>query len=130
MEKPHKRLNVWRQAVELSLLMYQATEKFPLEERYSISDQMRRAATSIATNIAEGAARKSKREFARFLHIAQGSLSELDTQLEIVKRLGYLHEESWRVLDSRMNEIDKMLSGLIRHQLAPQQKKGGVSSKQ
>ena len=129
MEKPHKRLNVWRQAVELSLLMYQATEKFPLEERYSISDQMRRAATSIATNIAEGAARKSKREFARFLHIAQGSLSELDTQLEIVKRLGYLHEESWRVLDSRMNEIDKMLSGLIRHQLAPQQK-GGVSSKQ
>ncbi len=106
-------------------LVYQATEKFPLEERYSITDQMRRAATSIAANIAEGAARKSKREFARFLHMAQGSLSELDTQLEIAKRLGYLHDESWRILDDRMNEIDKMLSGLIRHQL-----KGGVSSTQ
>lgn len=129
MEKPHKRLNVWKQAVELSLVVYQVTEKFPLEERYSIIDQMRRAATSIATNIAEGAARKSKREFARFLHMAQGSLSELDTQLEIVKRLGYLHDESWRILDDRMTEIDKMLSGLIRHQMTPQQK-GEVSSKQ
>lgn len=116
MEKPHKRLNVWKQAVELTLLIYQGTGKFPLEERYSITDQMRRAATSVATNIAEGAARNSKREFARFLHMAQGSLSELDTQLEIVKRLGYLNDESWRILDDRMNEIDKMLSGLIRHQ--------------
>lgn len=116
MEKPHKRLNVWKQAVELSLLIYQTTEKFPREERYSITDQMRRAATSIATNIAEGAARKSKREFARFLHMARGSLSELDTQLEIVKRLGYLDDESWGILDARMNEIDKMLSGLIRYQ--------------
>ena len=94
MEKPHKNLNVWKQAVELSLLIYQVTEKFPLEERYSITNQMRRATTSIATNVAEGAARNSKREFARFLHMAQGSLSELDTQLEIVKRLGYLREES------------------------------------
>jgi four helix bundle protein len=126
MEKPHKRLNVWKQAVELSLLIYQATEKFPCEERYSITDQMRRAATSIATNIAEGAARKSKREFARFLHMAQGSLSELDTQLEIVKRLGYVQEESWRMLDARMNEVDKMLSGLIRHQTS----KGGVRSEE
>jgi four helix bundle protein len=121
MEKPHKRLNVWKQAVELSLLVYQATEKFPVEERYSITDQMRRAATSIATNIAEGAARKSKREFARFLHMAKGSLRELDTQLEIVKRLGYLDDEFWGMLDARMSDIDKMLSGLIRYQL-----KGGV----
>ena len=111
MDKPHKRLNVWKQAVELSLLVYQATEKFPQEERYSITDQMRRAAISVATNIAEGAARKSKREFARFLHMAKGSLSELDTQLEIVRRLGYLHDESCSVLDARMSEVDKMLSG-------------------
>ena len=129
MEKPHKRLNVWKQAVELSLMIYQATEKFPLEERCSITDQMRRAATSIATNIAEGAARNSKRDFARFLHMAQGSLSELDTQLEIVKRLGYLHDESWRILDDRMNEIDKMLSGLIRHQISLHGK-GGAKSKE
>jgi len=118
MDKPHKRLNVWKQAVELSLLIYQTTDKFPAQERYSITDQMRRAATSIATNIAEGAARKSRREFARYLHMAQGSLSELDTQIEIVKQLGYLRDESWRILDGRMNEIDKMLSGLIRHQMA------------
>jgi four helix bundle protein len=88
MDKPHKRLNVWKQAVELSLLIYQTTDKFPAQERYSITDQMRRAATSIATNIAEGAVRKSRREFARYLHMAQGSLSELDTQIEIVKQLG------------------------------------------
>ena len=128
MNKPHKNLNVWKQAVELSLLIYQVTEKFPLEERYSITNQMRRATTSIATNIAEGAARNSKREFARFLHMAQGSLSELDTQLEIVKRLGYLREESWEILDARMSEIDKMLTGLIRHQMALHVK-GGVKSK-
>lgn len=124
MDKPHKNLNVWKQAVELSLLIYQVTEKFPLEERYSITNQMRRATTSIATNVAEGAARNSKREFARFLHMAQGSLSELDTQLEIVKRLGYLREESWGILDARMSEIDKMLTGLIRHQMALHAKEG------
>jgi four helix bundle protein len=123
MDKPHKRLNVWKQAVELSLLVYQATEKFPVEERYSITDQMRRAATSVASNVAEGAARKSKLEFVRFLHMAKGSLSELDTQLEIAKRLGYLNGESWGILDARMSDIDKMLSGLIRHQLKGRREK-------
>jgi len=128
MDKPHKKLNVWKQAVELSLLVYQATEQFPLEERYSITDQMRRAATSIASNIAEGAARNSKREFARFLYMAKGSLSELDTQLEIAKRLGYLHDESWDVLDARMSDIDKMLSGLVRHQLKGRSEKAEARS--
>jgi len=65
--------------------------------------------------IAEGAARQTKKEFTNYLHIAQGSLSELDTQIELARRLGFLDDESWRILDQRMVRIDKLISGLIHH---------------
>jgi four helix bundle protein len=107
---------VWRQAVDLAIKVYDITAQFPREERFGLADQIKRAAVSIPSNIAEGAARQTKKEFSKYLHMAQGSLSELDTQLEIARQLGLVEEGAWKDLDARLVEIDKMLSGLIRHQ--------------
>jgi len=96
--------------------IYETTEDFPKEVKYSLADQMRRAAVSVPSNIAEGAARQTKKEFINYLHIAQGSLSELDTQLEIARRLQFLDKGNWEKLDEAMHRVDKMLTGLIRHQ--------------
>jgi len=90
-------------------------DNFPKEHRFSLTEQIHRAALSIASNIAEGAARQTKKEFANFLYIAQASLSELDTQLEIAKKLTFLSGEQWCKLDAQMNHIDKLLSGLIKY---------------
>jgi four helix bundle protein len=116
MEKPHKKLDVWKLAMDLVIDVYKVTEGFPKEEKFSLTDQIRRSAVSIPSNIAEGAARNTKKEFVNFLHVAQGSLSELDTQLELVERLGYIDKANWSRLNGAMERIDKMLTGLIRHQ--------------
>ena len=87
MEKPHKKLDVWNLSMNLAVDIYKTSEVFPREERYSLTDQVRRSATSIPSNIAEGAARQTTKEFIQFLHVAQGSLSELDTMLELSRRL-------------------------------------------
>jgi four helix bundle protein len=115
MEKPHKKLDAWKLSMELVLDVYQTTAKFPSQEKYSLIDQIRRATISIPSNIAEGAARQTKKEFTNYLHIAQGSLSELDTQVELARRLGFLDDENWKILDQRMVRIDKTISGLIHH---------------
>ena len=115
MEKPHKKLDAWRLSMDLVIDVYQTTDRFPSKEQYGLTDQIRRATVSIPSNIAEGAARQTKKEFANYLHMAQGSLSELDTQLELARQLGYLDEKTWRILDERMERIDKMISGLIHH---------------
>jgi len=116
MDKPHKKLDLWRAAMELAVTIYQVTDLFPREERYGLTDQIRRASSSVPGNIAEGAGRQTRKEFINYLHIAQGSLSELDTHLELARRLGYLGQDSWTALDGKVERIDKMLSGLIRHQ--------------
>jgi len=115
MEKPHKNLEAWKQSMDLAIGVYGATEIFPSREIYGLTNQIRRAVVSVPSNIAEGAARQTKKEFSNFLRIAQGSLSELDTQLELARRLGFLRDTSWRELDSRMVQVDKILTGLIRH---------------
>jgi len=115
MEKPHKKLDAWKLSMDIVMDIYQITDKFPREEKYSLTDQIRRATISIPSNIAEGAARQTKKEFSNYLHMAQGSLSELDTQLELARRLEYLDDETWRILDQRMERIDKVISGLIHH---------------
>lgn len=115
MEKPHRRLDAWNSSVDLVMAIYQVTERFPQEERFALISQLRRAATSVPSNIAEGAARQTKKEFANYIHIAQGSLSELDTHLEIARRLNYVPDGDWEKLDSQIQRIDKMLSGLLRH---------------
>ncbi len=113
MEKPHKRLKTWQLAMNISIAIYKATENFPSEEKFGLVSQMRRSAVSIPSNIAEGAGRNTKKEFINFLHIAQGSLSELDTQMEIALRLKFIDREDWRPLDLKLLEEDKILSGLI-----------------
>ncbi|MBN1664244.1 MAG: four helix bundle protein [Deltaproteobacteria bacterium] len=113
MEKPHKKLKVWQLAMDIVTDVYRITELFPLEERFGLTSQMRRCAVSIPSNISEGAARNTHKEFVNFLHIAQGSLAELDTQMEIALRLKLTNQESWTNMDAKLLEEDKMLSGLI-----------------
>jgi len=96
MEKPHKKLDAWKQSMELVIDVYRLTEKFPNHE------QIRRATIIIRSNIAEGAA-QTKKEFSNYLHIAQGSLSELDTQMELANRLNYTDEANRRILGSVWN---------------------------
>ena len=86
----HHELQVWREAIELVEEAYRLTSAFPREELYGLTSQMRRAAVSVPSNIAEGAARQSEREFLQFLIIARGSLSELETQVLIAEKLGYM----------------------------------------
>lgn len=115
-EKPHKKLDVWQLGMDFAVEVYRTTESFPKEERYVLTDQLKRSAVSVPSNIAEGAARQTKKEFINYLHMAQGSLSELDTQLELAKRMGMLDGKSWEGLDGVMLRVDKMLTGLIRRE--------------
>jgi four helix bundle protein len=115
MEKPHKKLVAWREAIDLTIAICHTTDNFPKEHLFNLSSQTRRAALSVASNIAEGAARQTKKEFTNFLHIEQASLSELDTQLEVAKRLKLLGDDQCRDLDRQLNHIDKLISGLIKY---------------
>jgi len=99
--------------MEIVMDVYKLTESFPSDEKFGLTSQMRRCAVSIPSNIAEGAARNTHKEFINYLHIAQGSLAELDTQMEISLRLKLTNQESWITLNSKLLEEDKMLSGLI-----------------
>jgi four helix bundle protein len=114
MEKPHKKLDVWKISMELVKAVYLTTSEFPKQESYGLTSQIQRAAVSIPSNIAEGAARQTKKEFINFLHIAQGSLSELDTQLDISMNLGYLGFAERAQLDELLVRVDKMLTAFIR----------------
>jgi len=124
MDKPHKKLDLWNTAMDLAVTVYQVTDSFPKEERYCLTDQVRRAVVSVPSNVAEGAGRQTKKEFINYLHMAQGSLSELDTHLELARRLGYLVQDTWAMIDRRIERVDKMLSGFIRHQRVNGVKRG------
>lgn len=95
--------------MELVSYIYRLTQNFPTDERFGLVQQLRRAAVSIPSNIAEGAARQGKPEFRHFVAIARGSLSEVDTQLDIAVQLGYLNAETRCVAESLMERIDRML---------------------
>ncbi len=115
MNSGHKKLDVWRESVALATHSYQVTEKFPKTEIYGLTSQMRRAVVSIPSNIAEGAARASSKEFAQFLNIAGGSLSELDTQIEIASNLQYLSGDEKQIIDQKIGSIAQKLAGLINN---------------
>lgn len=115
MNRGHKKLDVWRESVALATHLYQVTERFPKTEIYGLTSQMRRAVVSIPSNIAEGAARASSKEFAQFLNIAGGSLSELDTQIEIAINLQYLSGDEKQIIDQKIGSIAQKLAGLINH---------------
>jgi len=100
--------------MELATDVYRLTESFPSHERYGLSQQLRRAAISIASNIAEGAARQTKKEFIQFLYIALGSSVELETQFELAKMLGYCDDSKLESVYDKQIRISKMLLGLIR----------------
>jgi four helix bundle protein len=113
--KSHKDLDVWKKAVLMSARMYEILREFPIEERYGIASQMKRSSVSVASNIAEGAARQSGKEFVHFLFIALGSASELDTQIEI-SRLVFRNEPFLKNLEEIQHEtgdISRMIYGLI-----------------
>jgi four helix bundle protein len=118
--KSHKDLDVWRLAMDLATGVYEVTKVFPADERYGMTVQVRRSAISIASNIAEGAARQGDKEFLHFLHIALGSVSELDTQLEIAIRVNLASAESLKRLQEMAIRINQMLRGLARSVREPE----------
>ena len=110
--KGHKELIVWQKAMAMVTEIYRLTRDFPKEERYGLVSQMRRAAVSIPSNIAEGQSRQSKGEFRQFLGIARGSYAELETQIEIAKNLGFVTTP--HLIDEQLAEVGRLLNGLIR----------------
>lgn len=112
--KSHADLDVWKRAVDLAADVYKVTASFPAEEKFGLVSQMRRSAVSIASNIAEGAARTSRREFMQFLSIASGSASELDTQLIISRRVAIGDDHTLAQLEQNLFRVSQMIQGLLR----------------
>ena len=110
-----RKLLVWQKSKDLVKAVYDLTESFPKTEYYVMIPQIRRAAVSIPSNIAEGYGRRLKTEYIRFLRISSGSLYELETQLQIAYELGYLSEKDFGNLLTMTDEIGKLLSGFIKY---------------
>ncbi len=112
--RDHTQLRAFELADEVAMLVYPVTAGFPKEELFGLTSQIRRAAVSVPSNIVEGCARASEAEYLRFLNIAFGSLRELDYQLNLSKRLGFLRNEDSSLLEPKVVETEKVLNGLIR----------------
>jgi len=112
--KNYSELLVWQKAMDLVQLVYRMTALFPKEEVYGLSMQLRRAAVSIPSNVAEGQGRRTTREFLRFLSIAHGSLRELETQVAISRRLDYIDSRKESELSELAAEVGRLLNGLIK----------------
>jgi len=112
MADSYRDLIAWRKATQLALRIYRCTQKFPKDELYGLTSQMRRAGVSIASNIAEGKGRYSRKELMQFLFYARGSLSELETQLFIARELGYLDLAEVRKIEDQSIELGRILNGL------------------
>ena len=109
----YSKLDVWQKAIDLSILIYQTTATFPNDERFGLTSQMRRAAVSIASNIAEGEGRRGWADRAHFYVNARGSLSELETQIVISKRLAYFSESA--ALKKAVKEVGQLINGTLRN---------------
>lgn len=114
-DKPHKKLDSWKESIDLTITVYEITGKIPTDEKFGLISQMRRAAVSIASNIAEGTARNSNKEFIHFLYVAHGSLAELDTQCVISEALGYITDGDSKRLNKRIETVGKLIFSLINH---------------
>jgi four helix bundle protein len=108
----YRDLKVWQMAMKLTEDIYRTTESFPSRETYALANQLQRAAVSIPSNIAEGNARNSTKDYLRFISISQGSLAEAETQLELAHRLGYIPQAELLCLLEQTNEVGRMLHGL------------------
>ena len=112
--KSYKDLLIWQKGMALAKLVYRLTVRFPREEKFGLTSQIRRAAVSVPSNIAEGQARQSTKEFLQFLSHAEGSLAELETQTLLVVELGFVcREDAAEILD-KIDELQKMIVGLRR----------------
>jgi four helix bundle protein len=109
MEKGYKKLVVWQKADELAYQVYLVTKLFPYDEKYGITSQLRRAVTSIPTNIVEGSGRQNKNEFRQFTNIALGSLAETEYLLEFCFRLNYINKDSYSQLETLRHEVGALL---------------------
>ena len=107
--RTHRELLIWQRGMDLADAVEEFVRKLPASERFTLADQTKRAARSIPTNIAEGHGRFSPADFARFLTIAHGSLTELDTHLEFARRRSYLSDEEWKRLSSTAGELGRMI---------------------
>ncbi|MCU1288046.1 MAG: ribosomal protein, partial [Acidobacteria bacterium] len=107
-------LIVWQKAMDLTVDVYNFTKAFPKEELFGLVSQMRRASASIAANIAEGQGRRLSGEFNQFLGNARGSLLELDTHVELAFRVGYITKQQYNNLQEKINEVGRILNGLMR----------------
>ena len=114
MSGTYRDLKAWQSAMDLIIEIYQATQSFPNEERYGLTAQIRRATVSVASNIAEGKGRASDKEVVHFLTNSRGSLFEVETQILIATRLGYLAESQGSELLGRAGEAGRLLNGLIK----------------
>jgi four helix bundle protein len=112
--KGFRGLKVWQEGKELAVEIYRVTQKGGFYIDFSLKDQIRRAAVSIPSNIAEGDERGTNREAVRFFYMAKGSLAELQTQLEIAFAIGYMDEATFRQLDEKCASLGKMLGSLIK----------------
>src|SRR3954451_6649477 len=112
--KSHRDLIAWQKSMDLVVLIYTCTGAFPKHELYGLTSQMRRSASSIPANIAEGQGRRSKSEFRQFLGNARGSLLELDTHLELARRLNYVTNSQYERVNQHVAEIGRIINGLLR----------------
>lgn len=110
MKRNHRTLKAWQQAMELVVAVYRTSSSFPQNEQYGLSSQIRRAAVSVPANIAEGFARNGSKELLHFLSIASGSLSELDTLIELAHQLGYVNEPD--ELNAKVDNVAGLVMGL------------------
>jgi len=115
MEKAHKKLKVWQESMALAKLIYKTTNILPPSELYGLSSQLKRSAVSIPSNIAEGAARQGTKEAIQFYMIARGSLSEMDTQIELCRELDLISSSETQSIMDQISKVDSLLSGLIRY---------------
>jgi len=112
--RSHKDLIVWRKALDLATLIYRITARFPRFELFGLASQLRRAAVSVPSNIAEGTARRTTREFVAYLHFARGSLAELETQLLLAVQVGYLNEVEALQAQRGIDEVGRLINGVLR----------------
>ena len=113
-DRPHKSLKLWKKCMELVTHLYEVTRAFPREEEFGLKSQLRRAGVSIPSNIAEGLTRQTKKDKLHFLNISQGSLSEIDAQVEISFMLKFIDQQTYEATNAKILDVQMLLSGLIR----------------
>jgi len=111
----YEKLEVWREAIGFADTIYRVTRSFPSEEKFGLVNQMRRAAVSVSSNIAEGSSRNLRNDFARFVEIATGSVFEVASQAHLAQRQGFLSDEDFQTIPQHAAQIGRMLSGLRKN---------------